>query len=66
MHDFERDPVAQADSILDDGITLSFRARLTPPAPLDPLTEIADAPNGVINNSDGRGMFGIRQSGGGA
>lgn len=53
--------VTNASSLLDDGVTLTFRARLTPPT--DPLLEITDAPNGLINNSDGKGMFGIRQSG---
>ncbi len=53
--------VTNAGSLLDDGVTLTFRARLTPPS--DPLVEITNAPNGLINNSDGKGMFGIRQSG---
>ena len=54
-------PVTNANTILNDGVTLTFRARLTPPA--DPLIEISDAPNGLVNNSDGKGMFGIRQAG---
>ncbi len=54
---------ATAATILDAGVTLTFRARLTPPA--DPLTELTNAPNGWINHSDGKGMFGLRQVGGG-
>jgi uncharacterized repeat protein (TIGR01451 family) len=53
-----------ADSILNNGITLSFRARLTPPPPADPLTELTNAPNGFVNVLDGKGMFGVRQAGG--
>ncbi len=55
--------VSNATTLLNDGVTLSFRARLTPPAPADPLTELASAPSGFVNVSDGKGMFGIRQAG---
>lgn len=51
------------DAILDNGVTLSFRARLTPPPPADPLTELTNAPNGFVNVLDGKGMFGMRQAG---
>src|SRR5207247_1517582 len=49
--------------VLNDGVTLTFRARLTPPSAVDPLTELANAPNGFVNVSDGKGIFGIRQAG---
>jgi uncharacterized repeat protein (TIGR01451 family) len=55
---------AASDAILDNGVTLNFRARLTPPPPIDPLTELTNAPNGFVNVLDGKGMFGIRQAGG--
>ena len=48
-------------TILNDGVTLSFRARLSPPT--DPLIEMVDAPNGFINAFDGKGMIGLRQVG---
>ncbi len=54
--------VTNANTVLNDGITLTFRARLTPPT--DPLLELTNAPNGWVNANDGKGMFGIRQSGG--
>ena len=44
-------------------VTLTFRARLTPPT--DPLLELPylkQAPNGYFIDSDGKGMFSIRQS----
>src|SRR6185295_6840699 len=44
----------------NDGVTLTFRARLTPPS--DPLIELTNAPNGFVNNGSGKGMFGIRQA----
>jgi uncharacterized repeat protein (TIGR01451 family) len=63
-HDLQQElPAAIADSILSNGVTLSFRARLTPPPPADPLTELTNAPNGFVNVLDGKGMFGIRQVG---
>jgi len=65
MHNLDQDPmVPDPDTVLDGGITLSFRARLTPPKPTDPLTELAAAPDGAVNSGDGRGMIGLRQSGG--
>jgi uncharacterized repeat protein (TIGR01451 family) len=45
-------------NLLDTGVTLSFRARLTP---TDAKSEIA-MPNGYGIFSDGKGMFGVRQS----
>ena len=54
--------VTNANTLLGDGVTLSFRARLTPAT--DPLIELTNAPNGFVNVNDGKGMFGIRQSGG--
>jgi hypothetical protein len=57
--------VTNASTLLNDGVTLSFRARLTPPSPLDPFTELSSAPDGYVNHTSGRGMFGIRQAGGG-
>jgi uncharacterized repeat protein (TIGR01451 family) len=63
-HDLlQEQPAATADAILSNGVTLSFRARLTPPPPADPLTELTNAPNGFVNVLDGKGMFGIRQAG---
>lgn len=56
--------VTNANTILNDGVTLTFRARITPPSPADPLTELTNAPNGYVNFNGGKGMFGIRQSGG--
>lgn len=55
--------VTNADTLLNDGVTLTFRARLTPPG--DPWIELTNAPNGLVNNADGKGMFSIRQAGGG-
>ncbi|HEY2951323.1 MAG TPA: immunoglobulin domain-containing protein, partial [Verrucomicrobiae bacterium] len=55
--------VTNAGTLLDDGVTVSFRARLTPPT--DPLLELTNAPNGWVNLNDGKGIFGLRQSGGG-
>jgi len=54
--------VTNASNLLNDGVTLTFRARLTPAN--DPLVELTNAPNGLVNNTDGKGMFGIRQAGG--
>lgn len=62
-HDLLRElPTASATSLLDNGVTLSFRARLTPAS--DPLVELTNAPNGFVNVLDGKGMFGVRQAGG--
>ena len=62
MHDLAQEPgVTNATTLLNDGVTLTFRARLTPAS--DPLIELTNAPNGLVNNSDGKGMFGIRQAG---
>src|SRR4051812_1403643 len=63
-HNINADPgVTNANQLLNNGVTLSFRTRLTPPAPLDPLTELTNAPNGWVNANDAKGMFGIRQAG---
>ncbi|MEY2409469.1 MAG: hypothetical protein QOF48_2139, partial [Verrucomicrobiota bacterium] len=53
--------VTNAGTLLNDGVTLTFRARLTPQS--DPFIEITNAPNGWVNTNDGKGIFGIRQSG---
>jgi uncharacterized repeat protein (TIGR01451 family) len=53
--------VTNAGTLINDGVTLTFRARLTPAT--DPLLELTNAPNGLVNNSDGKGMFGIHQGG---
>jgi hypothetical protein len=57
IHDTHQDGVAGAN-LLDQGVTLCFRARLTPQ---DGKSEIT-MPNGYGIFSDGKGMFGIRQS----
>jgi hypothetical protein len=62
-HPLAQDPVTNANTILNDGVTITFRARLTPPPPIDPLTELTNAPNGFINANDGKGMIGMRQAG---
>ncbi|HZO54831.1 MAG TPA: immunoglobulin domain-containing protein, partial [Bryobacteraceae bacterium] len=62
-HQLAQDSLTNANTILSDGVTFTFRARLTPPPPGDPLTELTNAPNGFINASDGKGMIGIRQVG---
>ncbi len=65
-HNINADPgMTNASLLLNSGVTLSFRTRLTPPPPTDPLTELTNAPNGWINANDGKGMFGIRQAGSG-
>src|SRR3954469_24277295 len=64
-HNISADPgVTNANTLLNDGVTLSFRARLTPAS--DPLMELTNAPNGFVNANDGKGLFGIRQAGGSA
>lgn len=47
-----------AQNLLDSGVTITFRARLTPP---DGKNEIP-LPNGYGIFSSGKGMFGVRQS----
>lgn len=61
-HPLAQDPLTNANTILSDGVTFTFRARLTPMS--DPLIELTNAPNGFINANDGKGMVGLRQSGG--
>src|SRR6185503_8194909 len=51
--------VTNSSSLLNDGVTLTFRTRLTPPG--DPLVELTNAPNGWINANGGKGIFGLRQ-----
>ena len=53
--------VTNANTLLDDGVTITLRARLTPAT--DPFMELTNAPNGFVNNSDGKGMFGLRTAG---
>ena len=61
-HNLAQEPaVTNASTLLNDGVTLTFRARLTPGT--DPFIELANAPNGFVNNSDGKGMFGMRMAG---
>ena len=56
IHALGQDGVTN-NSLLDTGVTLSFRARLTP---TDAKSEIA-MPNGYGIFSGGQGMFGLRQ-----
>ena len=55
--------VTNAATLLDNGVTLTFRARLTPAS--DPWMELTNAPHGLVNNADAKGMFSLRQTGGG-
>ncbi|MGC8743684.1 MAG: fibronectin type III domain-containing protein [Verrucomicrobiia bacterium] len=57
IHDIVQDGVT-VNNLLDSGVTISFRARLTPPDGKEEIT----LPNGYGIFSDGKGMFGIRQS----
>ena len=60
MRDLGQDtPVTNAASLLNDGVTLTFRARLTPAD--DPRLELTNAPNGWVNANGGKGIFGLRQ-----
>jgi hypothetical protein len=64
-HDLKQDDVA-ANNVLDTGVTLFFRTRLTPP-PGEINSGVPNADNSYLPNgygifSDGKGMFGIRQS----
>lgn len=60
-HPLTQDSVTNANTMLNDGVTFTFRARLTPLT--DPLIELTNPPNGFINVADGKGMIGMRQSG---
>ncbi|MGC8830009.1 MAG: PA14 domain-containing protein, partial [Verrucomicrobiia bacterium] len=54
---------AAAAANLLTNVTITFRARLTPPT--DPFLELPylrEAPNGAFNAFDGKGMFSVRQS----
>jgi uncharacterized repeat protein (TIGR01451 family) len=57
-HNMAQDGVTD-NAILNNGVTISFRARLTPQ---DAKSEIP-MPNGWGIYSDGKGMFGVRQIG---
>jgi hypothetical protein len=68
-HDLSQDSV-DGSTILDDGVTLSFRARIPTDGPLD--MEYRDdgtthdwTPAGYAVHSDGLGQFGIKQGTGG-
>ena len=58
---------ANAASILDDGVTLSFRARIPTTGPLDPIYPDGGGgpeswtPSGYNIHDDGYGVFGIKQ-----
>jgi hypothetical protein len=70
-HDISSD--SESDTVLDDGVTLSFRARIPTPkntqAPLDQLylsgasgpTAYPDAGDGYLTSDGGKGNFGIKQ-----
>ncbi len=69
---FTRDlvPDGGTSSLLDDGVTLSFRARLSTGGLLDPLSDGASTPwpaggDGLTISNGGKGMVGIRQGNGG-
>ncbi|MCX5644018.1 MAG: discoidin domain-containing protein [Phycisphaerae bacterium] len=58
--------VAKPTTILDDGVTLTFRARIPTTPPLDPLYPANGGPNpwvtsGYNIHDDGYGAFGIKQ-----
>lgn len=55
-------PAGAADNVLDIGVTLSFRSRVTP-SPL--ATPLGGRPDGYILHDNGKGNFGIRQKSGG-
>ncbi len=55
--------LSNPDTIVDSGITISFRARLTQPG-IQPAAEIA-VPKGWGIFSGGKGMFGVHQLSGG-
>jgi len=70
LHNMANDDVAAADPVLDEGITLSFRARVSTGVPLDDLhpdggVGIAPWPvggDGSIIELGGRGNFGVQQA----
>jgi hypothetical protein len=57
IHSITQDGV-NLNNMLDTGVTISFRARLTPSDGKEEIT----LPNGYGIFSDGKGMFGVRQS----
>ena len=65
-HDLGQDAGVNGATILDDGVTLTFRARIPTDGPLDPEyrdngTIHAWEPAGYVIHSDGLGPFGIKQ-----
>jgi hypothetical protein len=65
MHNITTE-VAKPTTILDDGVTLTFRARIPTTPPLDPLYPANGGPNtwvtaGYNIHDDGYGAFGIKQ-----
>jgi len=69
-HDIGADLGADPGTILDDGVTISFRARISTGAPLDDLHGDGGSPtgpwpaggNGYVTHNGGKGSLGIRQS----
>ena len=53
-------PEAAVQSFITDGFTLRARFRLTP---ADRAVDVADAPNGLQTNNDGKGMFTLTHDG---
>ncbi|MCA9230821.1 MAG: hypothetical protein KDA57_09220 [Planctomycetales bacterium] len=67
---FGHDISADGDSLLDDGITISFRTKISTGSTLDPVytrnaggvtTPWPAGGNGYTNFSNGRGMFGVNE-----
>ena len=73
-HELARDGIDAAATILDSGVTLSFRARVATTGPLDPLKGDGGSPtgpwpaggDGYVVHHEGKGNFGIRQNTGDA
>ncbi|MCS1408433.1 MAG: hypothetical protein M2R45_01608 [Verrucomicrobia subdivision 3 bacterium] len=73
-HDLTAD--GASETILDDGVTLNFRARVPTDGPLDPLHPNDQQDNGIqpypaggdgyVTSNGGKGNFVIKQSSGGA
>jgi len=64
-HSITTDIGSAAENLLDNGVTISLRARLATTAPLDDLNNITPWPvggDGYTLHSGGKGNFGIRQS----
>ncbi len=60
LHEVSQESILD-DGWLDAGVTLYFRARLTPPT--DAALELAPAPNGYGIFNGGKGMVSLRQAG---